>query len=306
MKRSADGCCAQPAALERAEPSLQAVETHRWILHDEAVEEVLALGNDGSTVQRSRSYWAITAGGTTRNGLALTLPHGCRPPVSLMNDRAAAVCAEGVALLTTTGQTVLAMNPPPLACYQLFESDVLILLWESRAAAVQPEGITAELATPSAPLSVAHDTEYRVVDVVCRDGTRYRYDESFGWHPITLPRPDVDAVLRSFNVRSGGSAWLTGSGDLLFYHMAPDPVVTLPVGLNAAVTASDHHLYVLLDNASYPTVVPEVGVIDTRTLSHYGTLFPDQLLGMGRIGDSCVTAAHFPYVLWRNALFKLA
>jgi hypothetical protein len=307
MKRASDGCAAESGGALRQLPSLQAVETHRCVLHDEQVIEVLALGNDGSTVQRSHSYWCITANGSaTQNGVALTIPHGCRGPVSLMNDRACAVCTQGLVLLTTSTQTILPLSTVPEACFQLFESEVIILLFCTHATALHPDGTEAILPTTSHPVSVAHDTGYQYVDVVTRDGSRYRYDSTIGWHQVHLPVPDVPATLQFFDTKSGGSAWLTEGGELRLYHMAPEPLVVLPVGRSAMFTGCSRYLYVLLDHVTYPTVVPEVGVIDMQTFKHWGTLFPDKMLAMGRTGDSYVCGAHYPYVLWRSSLFKLA
>ena len=61
----------------------------------------------------------------------------------------------------------------------------------------------------------------------------------------------------------------------------------------------------LNDTAVYPSVVPEVSIIDALALNHSGTLFPDQIIGMARMGDSDISAAHYPYILWRNALFEI-
>ena len=306
MKRASDGCKAPAASELRAEPSLQAVPTQRCTLHDEQVVEVLALGNDGTTVQCSASYWALTSNGAdTQYGAALPLPPGCRGPVSLMNNRACAVCNQGIAMLTPTSQSIMSMFPLPEACYQLFESDVIILLWKTHVTVLQADGTEARLPSADPPVSIAHDTTYQHVDVVTLGGSRHRYDESYGWHQVHLPIPSVPAVLRFFDAKSGASAWLNGEGQLYLYHMAPEPIVTLPVGQSAALTGSGRYLYILLDHVTYPTVVPEVGVIDLHTFKHFGTLFPDKLLAMGRTGDSHTSGAHYPYVLWRSALFKL-
>lgn len=306
MKRASDGCEAAEGGAYHQMPTLQALQTHRCTLHDEQVSDVLALGNDGSTVQCSQSYWAITANGAdTRNGVALALPYGCRGSVSLMNDRACAVCSQGVAILTTSTQSIFKMVTLPEACYQLFESDVIILMFTAQVVALQPDGTEAVMPATSSPMSVAHDTTYRSLDVVVTDGSRYRYNEMLGWHVVHLPTPSVRAALKFVDAKSGASAWLTDQGDLQLYHMAPHPVVEIPVGRNPCLTATSRYLYVLLDHITYPTVVPEVGVIDLQSLSHFGTLFPDKLLCMGRTGDSGVTGAHYPYILWRSAVFKL-
>lgn len=306
MKRASDGCAVLAGGAVHQIPTLQALETHRCTLHDEQVVEVVALGNDGSTVQRSNSYWAITANGAeTRNGVALAIPAGLRFPVSLMNDRACAVCNAGVVILTTSTQTILQMFPLPDSCVQLFESEVLILKFPTHVTALMPDGREAVMPVPSPPLSLAHDTTYGCVDVVTADGSRYRYNDMLGWHPVHLPTPATLSQLCFLDAKSGASAWLTEHGDLQLYHMAPEPVLDVPVGRSPSITATSRFLYVLLDHITYPTVVPEVGVVDMHALSHYGTLFPDKLLCMGRTGDSSITAAHYPYILWRSALFKL-
>lgn len=306
MKRASDGCQASEGGVVHQMPTLQALQTYRCTLHDEQVVEVLALGNDGSTVQCSQSYWAITAmGSETRNGVALALPHGCRGPVSLMNDRACAVCSQGVAILTTSTQSIFKMFPLPKTCYQLFESDVIILMFSTHVVALQPDGTEALMPGPSAPMSISHDTTYRSIDAVATDGSRYRYNDILGWHVVHLPVPTVRATLEFVDAKSGASAWLTKQGDLHLYHMAPHPMVEIPVGRNPRLTATPRYLYVLLDHITYPTVVPEVGVIDMQSLCHFGTLFPDKLLCMGRTGDSGVTGACYPYILWRSAMFKL-
>jgi hypothetical protein len=197
------------------------------------------------------------------------------------------------------------MYPLPKTCYQLFESDVIILMFSTHVVALQPDGTEALMPGTSTPMSVAHDTTYRSLDVVATDGSRYRYNEMLGWHQVHLPVPPTRATIHYFDEKSGASAWLTDQGDLQLYHMAPHPIVEIPVGMNPCLTANSRYLYVLLDHITYPTVVPEVGVIDMQSLSHYGTLFPDKLLCMGRTGDSGATGAHYPYILWRSAMFKL-
>ena len=310
VKRGADGTESAAAESEEAAPSLVAVAVHRHLLNDEPAEGIIALGNDGSVVQHSQTYWAITATESTQNGVAVTMPKGLRAPISLMNDRAAAVWDDhtscGVALLTVTGQTRFPISPTPLHIYQLWESDVLILLFETHVTALQPDGTEMQLAASAPPVSVAHDTTYQRIDVVTADEMRFRYEEPHGWYQVHLPIPKLPAVLTLFNAKTGGSAWLTEHGDLYFYLMAPDPEVAIPVGHAAAVTGNANHVFALQNSDDYRPVAPEVGCIDTRSLQHVGTLFPDQLLAMGRLGPSEFIAAHYPYVAWKGGLFKLA
>lgn len=308
MKRGSDGAAAQVGRCPIISmPQLTPERVFRLVLHDQAAEKTLALGNDGTIVQASQDYWAITAPGESMaNGCALQRPAGCRGPISLMNGRAIAVCNAGLAMLSTTSQCVLEMYPPPEKIYQLFESEAIVLQFTTHVTTLYADGTELLLSAPFPPLSLAHDATYTMVDAVTTDGRRYRFAETLGWHPITLPRPrELKAALVHFNVTSGAAAWLSPGGNLMLYHFADEPMLYLPAGAGAVVTSSASHFFVLNDSATYPSVVPEVALIDAASLSHSGTLFPTQLLGMARVGESDVAAVHYPYVLWRGALFRI-
>lgn len=305
MKRGNDGAAAAGGTSPVCKPSLHAEMVHRLVLHGEPVVETVALGNDGTLVQRSERYWAITAGGGVGvNGVALLIPAGCRGPVSLMNSRAVAPCTGGLVMLDTSRQAIISLGEPVVSVHQLFESDVIIVRLSTTVKVLCPDGSEFPLTSSSVPVSVAHDSAYQAVDVAMADHSRYRFTEPDGWIRITLPGPtESGALLSHFNVKSGASCWVDTGGDLVVYHLGDAPVLKLPLGHHAMVTSSPAHIFVLNDTAVYPSVVPEVSMIDALALNHAGTLFPDQILATARIRDSDISAIHYPFLLWRNALF---
>lgn len=307
MKRGNDGAAAAGVPRAVSQPSLHALAVHRLVLHDEPVVETVALGNDGTIVQRSKTFWAITAGGGQgESGVALEMPNGCRGPVSLMNHRAVAPCAMGLAVLETSRQAILELTLPVVSVHQLFESDVIVVRHETHVGAMFPDGRELVLASSSTPASVAHDCTYETVDVVMADHTRFRFHEEQGWFPVSLPGPrETGAFLLHCNVRSGAGTWVDAAGNVAVYHLADEPLVILPAGFAPQVTSSPSHIFVLNDTSVYPSVVPEISMVDALALKHVGTLFPDVIMGMARVCDSDISAAHYPYVLWRNGLFEI-
>ena len=307
MKRGSDGTAAVGEARPVGLPGLHALPLHRLLLNDEPVVETVALGNDGTIVQRSATYWAITAcGAGGLNGVALQIPDGCRGPVSLMNNRAVARCAGGLAVLDTSRQAILSIDPEVVSVHQLFESDVIVVRFSTHITALYPDGTEMPLPSSSTPASVAHDSTYQTIDVTMDNHARFRFDETMGWFPVTLPGPrEAGATLCHYNVKSGASVWLDGAGNVVVYHLGEEPMVRLPSGHGALVTSSPTHIFVLNDTAVYPSVVPEISLVDAFALTHAGTLFPDQIMGMARVCDSDIGAVHYPYVLWRNALFEI-